>query len=140
MQQGEDTVQETLVKIWKSNYRFASIQHLTYYLYKSVYNNCISFHRGVHPKVEITETMSDTWSDEDFATTVKEEMVRRLYEEIQKLPAQRRKIIMLSIEGKSGKEIAELLNISINTVKASKAKAIDTLKKATKSTPILLFL
>ena len=47
-----------------------------------------------------------------FSDTVKEELVRRLYEEIQKLPERRRQIMLLSIDGKSGKEIAEMLNIS----------------------------
>lgn len=140
MEQAEDIIQDILLKIWKSDYIFESSQHLNYYLYRSVYNNCISYHRKHHELVGISNEISTTWADEDFAATVKEEMTRRLYEEIQKLPTQRRKIIMLSIEGKSGKEIAEILNISINTVKAGKAKAIKALRKGTTDSPILLFL
>jgi RNA polymerase sigma-70 factor (ECF subfamily) len=84
--------------------------------------------------------MNQQLIDDSFSDTVKEELVRRLYEEIQKLPERRRQIMLLSIDGKSGKEIAEMLNISVNTVKAVKAKAMDSLRKATKDNPILFFL
>ncbi|MDD2424973.1 MAG: RNA polymerase sigma-70 factor [Bacteroidales bacterium] len=135
----EDIVQETLIKIWTSSNLFDNKHHLTYYLYKAVYNNSICHLRSNRITVEITSNMED-WSETDFATTVKEELIRRLYEEIQKLPAQRRKIIMMSIDGKSGKEIAELLQISPNTVKVQKAKAMSTLKRNTKNTPVLFLL
>ena len=78
--------------------------------------------------------------DDDFSLAVKEELVRQLYEGIQLLPKRRREVIMLSIQGKSGAEIAEILQISVNTVKTSKARAIDALKKFAKDNPILYFL
>ena len=140
MAMSEDTVQEVFMKIWNSDLHFDDEQHLNYYMYKAVYHNCISKCRVNHPTIGLTEQLVENWPDEDFASTVKEEMVRRLYEEIVKLPEQRRRIIMLSIEGKSGKEIADMLGISVNTVKVSKAKAIATLRKTTKDSPLLLFL
>ncbi len=135
----EDIVQETLIKIWTSSNLFDNQRHLTLYLYKAIYNNSICYLRSNHESTEITSNI-EGWSETDFAATVKEELFRRLYEEIQKLPEQRRKIILLSIDGKSGKEIAELLNISPNTVKVQKAKALGTLKRNTKNNPILFLL
>lgn len=136
----KDIVQETLVNLWVSDYKFDSQKHLTYYLYKAIYNNSLYHLRQTREHVEITDNMDQQLIDDSFSDTVKEELVRRLYEEIQKLPERRRQIMLLSIDGKSGKEIAEMLNISINTVKAVKSKAMDSLRKATKDNPILFFL
>lgn len=136
----EDTVQEVFMKIWNSDLHFDDERHLNYYMYKAVYNNGISKCRVHHTTIGLNEQLVENWPDDDFASTVKEEMVRRLYEEIVKLPEQRRRIIMLSIEGKSGKEIADTLGISVNTVKVSKAKAIATLRKTTNNSPLLIFL
>jgi len=135
----EDIVQETLIKIWTSSKLFDNKRHLTLYLYKAVYNNSICYLRSNRESTEITSSM-ESLSETDFAATVKEELFRRLYEEIQKLPEQRRKIILMSIDGKSGKEIAELLNISPNTVKVHKTKALGTLKRNTRNNPLLLLL
>ncbi|MCH4183551.1 MAG: RNA polymerase sigma-70 factor [Prevotella sp.] len=136
----KDIVQETLLNLWVSDYKFDSQKHLTYYLYKAIYNNSLYHLRKTRKHVEITDNMNQQLIDDSFSDTVKEELVRRLYEEIQKLPERRRQIMLLSIDGKSGKEIAEMLNISVNTVKAVKAKAMDSLRKATKDNPILFFL
>jgi RNA polymerase sigma-70 factor (ECF subfamily) len=136
----EDVVQEVIIKAWNSDYQFENDRNLTYYLYKAVYNNSISYLRTKHRHVELTEVVNKNWNDEEFAYTVKEELYRRLYAEIQKLPQRRRAIMMMTIEGKSGREIAELLGISVNTVKGAKQKAIETLRKNTRNNPLLLLL
>lgn len=136
----EDIVQDTLVNIWKKKVEFKDERHLTYYLYKAVYNNTMSQMRQHHSVVEITPELSMQWTDEEFALTVREEMYRRMWNEIQQLPERRREVIMKSIEGKPLQQIAEEMGISLNTVKETKNKAIRDLKKATKSSPLLLLL
>ena len=67
---------------------------------------------------------------EDFLSrTVREEIMRRLYIHIGNLPPDRRRIMLLSIKGLSGKEIAEMLGISINTVKVQKNRSIKYLRE-----------
>lgn len=136
----EDIVQDTLANIWKKDVSFKDHRHLTYYLYKSVYNNTMSQLRSQHSVVEITSEVRIAWSEDEFALTVREEMYRRMWSEIQNLPPRRREVIMMSIEGKSLQEIADELGVSLNTVKATKMKAIQGLRKATKSSPLLLLL
>lgn len=138
----EDIIQTTLMKLWNNDKTFDNAKHLSYYLYRAVYNNVL-YHLRVnqhHIDVELSDSVTHEWSDDDFSLAVKEELVRQLYEGIQLLPKRRREVIMLSIQGKSGAEIAEILQISVNTVKASKARAIDALKKFAKDNPILYFL
>ena len=138
----EDIIQTTLMKLWNNDNVFENQKHLSYYLYRAVYNNAINHLRGNqhHVDMEISESAALEWDDDSFSSAVKEELLRQLYEGIKLLPKRRREVIMLAIQGKSGAEIAEILQISTNTVKVSKSKAIDSLKKFAKDNPILYFL
>ena len=59
---------------------------------------------------------------------VESEANQLLLEAIKSLPPQSRRIMELAYDGKSLKETAELLEISINTVKAIKSKALQKLR------------
>ena len=45
-------------------------------------------------------------SEENFYSVVREELFRKLRELIDRLPEERKKIMLMSLEGKSGEEIA----------------------------------
>ena len=138
----EDIVQTTLMKLWNNDKTFESQKHLSFYLYRAVYNNTL-YHLRDHQQfvnVEISDAISLGHHEDDFAMAVKEELVRQLYEGIQQLPKRRREVITLSIQGKTGAEIAEILQISLSTVKESKAKAIESLRKYAKDNPLICFL
>ena len=145
--EAEDIVQETFVKIWHKQVVFNDTPHLTYYLYRAVYKNCLSAHRSKKNIVNIDVSDTDHhsidkqgWTDDDFAVSIREEMYRRLWVGIQQLSERRRAIIEKTIEGKSIKQIAEELNIAISTVKNAKAKAIDELRNYANSSPIWMLL
>lgn len=129
----EDLVQEVLMNIWKSDRKFPQVDDLTYYLYRSTYNQAMmhlrreKFQERYHQHVKNEET--EEYSDQEFAETVREELVRQLYFHIDELPEERRKIILLSIKGYSGNEIAEELGISINTVKTQKNRGFKYLRE-----------
>ena len=74
------------------------------------------------------EKECDDFTREFMLDTVREEVVRLLYLHIGDLPRVRRQIMRLSISGFSGKEIAERLGISVNTVKVQKNKSIKYLR------------
>ena len=64
-----------------------------------------------------------------FEDTVLEEEVHRIVaQEIEKLPEEQRKVVYFHMEGKNNLEIAEIMQISVNTVKTHKARARKTLK------------
>ena len=69
----------------------------------------------------------DTW-DDYLLKMVREEIIRLLYLHIEDLPKMRRQIIELSINGFSGKEIADKIGISVNTVKVQKNRSIKYLR------------
>ena len=69
-----------------------------------------------------------------FEDTVLEEEVHRIVaQEIEKLPEEQRKVVYFHMEGKNNLEIAEIMQISVNTVKTHKARARKTLKNKLKT-------
>ena len=84
-------------------------------------------------KARIQKNYEQQKENEDFSKdfmldTVQEEIVRLLHLHIGHLPRVRRQIMKLSISGFSGKEIADKLGISVNTVKVQKNKSIKYLR------------
>lgn len=140
--EAQDIVQDTLIRIWNADRKFPDMENLTWYLYKAVYNNAVFYLRSRNIrqhallKMDIPEL---EMPEEQFALTVQEELVRQLYVYIEELPEERKKILLLSIQGHSGNEIAEKLRISINTVKTQKSRAFKYLKNKLKDS-VLLFL
>ena len=64
-----------------------------------------------------------------FEDTVLEEEVHRIVaQEIEKLPEEQRKVVYFHMEGKNNLEIAEIMQIYVNTLKTNKPRARKTLK------------
>ena len=138
----QDIVQDTLIRIWNSDRTFPDIKELTWYLYRSTYNNALFHLRTQASRQNILRKMvaeEVELPDEQFALTVREELIRQLYVYIEDLPEERKKILLMSIQGQSGNEIADLLGISINTVKTQKNRGFKYLREKLKDS-VLLFL
>ena len=138
----QDIVQDTLIRIWNSDRTFPDIKELTWYLYRSTYNNALFHLRTQASRQNILRKMvaeEVELPDEQFALTVREELIRQLYVYIEDLPEERKKILLMSIQGHSGNEIADLLGISINTVKTQKNRGFKYLREKLKDS-VLLFL
>ena len=58
----------------------------------------------------------------------KEEIYRQLFAAIDELPPRQKEVFLLCMEGKKNKEIAEQLDISAETVKVQKRRAIAQLR------------
>lgn len=132
MDTAKDIVQELMVGIWNSDVCFSTSAELLSYLYKSLYNNSLIYVRNKKTRERILDKLTkneEVEEDHDFSIrVVREEITRLLYMHIKTLPRMRRKIVELSINGFSGKEIASKLGISINTVKVQKNRSIKYLR------------
>lgn len=58
-----------------------------------------------------------------------EKVFRKLRELIDRLPEERRQIILMSMEGMSGEEIAERSGVTIHTVKQQKYRAYNFIRE-----------
>ena len=138
----EDLVQEVLCNVWKSDSKFENVNNFTYYLYRAVYNQAMMEIRSKGYRERYARQViqdSEGFSDEVFVETVREELTRHLYRYIDELPNEQRQIILLSIKGYTGKEIADELGIAISTVKTQKNRSFKYLREKLKNT-VLFFL
>lgn len=142
--QAQDIVQEVLVAVWKSSRQFQDMKELTSYLYRACYNNALIYLRnlqirkGIERKI-VLET-EEEFSDEVFASTVRDELLRQLYNYIKELPEGAGEIMELSIQGFTGPEIAKKLGITIHTVKTQKSRSFKFLREKLKDSVLLYLL
>lgn len=128
----EDLVQEVFISVWEGKRIFSNEKELTNYLYRACYNNTLLYIRNhqIHD-VALSKMLEAQKEEEDriYALTVKEEIIRQLYQHINDLPPEQRRIILLRIEGFTWEEIAEQLKVSINTVKTQKTRSYRFLRE-----------
>ncbi len=129
---GEDIVQEVFVHIYDTRQQFTSFPSLRSYLYNSVRNRCVDDkrHRGV---VEVyNKTMAsqgEASTEDDEANSYREEFYRRLFRLIDAMPLRQRTVFVEAMNGKSNKEIADALGVSIDTVKTQKKRGLKILRE-----------
>ena len=127
---GEDLVQEVFVKLWDKFEDFDALNAIKAYLYQSTRNACLNQirHEKVKRKYE-AEQVRQLESETFFLQQVVEEEGQRLIaQSISELPPQCRKILLLSMNGLKNNEIADDLDISVNSVKTQKAIAYKNLR------------
>ncbi|TRX71418.1 RNA polymerase sigma factor [Carboxylicivirga sp. M1479] len=137
----EDIVTDVFRKVWEKRAFISEIGSFESFLYTSVRNAVFNHIRNIKRKEEHHQIILKETSDAAFEETVLEENVHhRLYKAIAQLPEQGRKIFELSvINGWKEKEIAEDLNISVNTVKTHKSRALKSLREQLGKYYVFLF-
>lgn len=133
----KDLVQETFYKLWDNQKLLDPSLLIKAYLFKSLYTACIDQLR--HRKVEerfINEALKEFYFQEIIQTPEAElklidSNIREILQlAIDKLPEKCRKIFTMSkFEGKSNKEIACELNLSVKTVENQMTIALSRLRK-----------
>lgn len=139
----EDVVQEMFSVLWEQRPQFKSFPQLTSYLYRTVHNAAFNHlrHQTVHNtyRQTILEHLQEYLLVDDVAERFnKEEIYRQLFAAIDELPPRQREIFLLCMDGKKNKDIAEQLQISAETVKVQKRRAINSLRE--KLAPMALLL
>lgn len=125
----EDIVQEFFVRFWERKLYRNVGGKLKQYLFKAVRNASIDYMRKYQPLVfmEIEESVCVT--DSELEETLSEERKQSLYRHLQNLSPQERRILMaIVVGGKKYKEVAEELDISVNTVKTHLSNAMKYLR------------
>ena len=128
----EDMVQEAFVSFWEGRDKFEHTGAVKSFLYTSVRNKCLNHlkHQTVRRKHE-DSLLYNLESDQYFEShVIEEETFNQLISEIRNLPASSREIMLLALNGLKNQEIADELQISINTVKTQKKIAYAKIKDA----------
>lgn len=137
-----DLVQDVFISYWEKSTDFSDIISLKVFFYRSIRNKCLNEIRDKQSKyfIEIEELHELSSKDHLEEHIIREELAVIVRQEIAKLTPQEQKILRLSLTGKTNQEIADLLSISINTVKTHKLKAYSTLRIQLQDIYSLLFL
>ena len=138
----EDVVQEIFVRLWEKRGELKSVQNLEGYLLLSVKNRCLNYleHQQVVDKYKQYCLLQEIQDDDDEDP---EQFIEDIGKLLDKLPEKRKMVLELCvIESKSYAEIADLLGISLNTVKDYVKKAYAFLREELRrevSFPVLFF-
>ncbi len=126
----EEIVEDVFVKLWSNRHRINEIENLTVYLYVAVKNRSLN---AISQKA--TELIRAPFDDLDieageiaadpYNLLVTAEMMKRMQQAVDNLPPRCKMIFKLVREdGLKHREVAEILNISHNTVDVQMAIAI----------------
>lgn len=127
----EDLVQDVFVGLWEKKNTFPDEISLKVYLYKTVRNKCYNVIKHNKIKNKYAENVIQTLEDDNLflKQVLEEEIVRQLYHAIEVLPQRKKEIIKLSLKGLKNTEIAEELQIKLQTVKTLKSQSYKILRE-----------
>lgn len=137
----EDLVQDVFIKIWNNKSSIES-KSAKQYLYTAVRNNCFKLlEKTKRFRFEDIETCSHELIEELFEPLEQEARLKKLYHEIDRLPEHCRLVFEgIVFERKKYSEVAQDLDISINTVKTQYSRALKRLRGSAEIVLMMLLL
>ncbi|HIX85831.1 MAG TPA: RNA polymerase sigma-70 factor [Candidatus Parabacteroides intestinigallinarum] len=128
----EDATQHVFMRLWESRALLVAGMNLRNFLYTMMKNHVLNVIRDQNTAIEKNYEIAQSapeYEDELLAKIEEKDMMRRLYEEIDRLPEQKRLVCLYKLRGNlSNQEIAERMRISVPTVKTHYAQAIKALR------------
>ena len=125
----EDIVQDFFIRYWEKREILLFTPSFSAYAYKSIYNASLNYQRYNERFIYGYEITIDL-IDKDIEEEDVNELLRLLLKAIDELPERCKRIfVMATLEKKKYTEVADLLGISVNTVKVQVSKAYRILKK-----------
>lgn len=129
-EEAEDLVQETFSKLWNKRGDFRTAANVKAFLYITTKNACLNFLKQKQRQLSREQAFTYLQDEASFdPVLVETEIIRELYHEIENLPTQCRRIFRMSyLEGRKNEEIAGALDISYNTVRTQKLRALKLIR------------
>ena len=133
--EAEDIVQETLIKVWKKRESWDEIESIEAFCYSICRNLALDRTRRADKFSESLDETRDTTADTSYSSNPEEQVqqsdrMKLVKELIGHLPEKQRSVIQLrDFEGKSYKEIADIMQMTDEQVKVTLFRARQTIKK-----------
>ena len=137
----EELLSDVFLSLWEAEKPFDSIDNLRSFLYTSVKNRCLNILRERSVRRKYEEHIIDFYKEMENEEPIEQtyaEVLGEVYRLIDELPPRCREIFLLHMDGRKNEEIAQALDIAVNTVKAQKAKAVSFLKEQMGDTLVVL--
>lgn len=132
----EDVIQDAFLNLWEKRHEFKNENAIKAYLYKLVRSFSIDIIRRKNAAHKYAERVIQEEEEHEFflENIIESEVFQLLQTVFNELSPACREVYQLSLNGKSHEEIAQLLNISINTVKKHKNNANHYMRERLKHT------
>ncbi|WP_205511163.1 sigma-70 family RNA polymerase sigma factor [Longitalea arenae] len=128
----EDLVADIFVKYWQKRYQFNALEAAKAFLYISTKNACINYNQRTRRQARAKagwRLIADEFDESILSSITRSEILHDVYDSVESLPLQCRKIILLSyIGGFSNKQIARHLQLSVHTVRNQKVRGIQLVR------------
>ena len=138
----KDILSEIFITFWQKRENFLSLTAAKAFFYRSISNACLDFIKHEDVKKRYTETQLKEIQCEEFIheNVIREEVAFIVRQKINKLIPREQEIIILSLQEHSIQEIADLLNLSMATVKTHKMNAYARLRSELEELRFLLII
>ena len=144
-EEAQDITTETFVKLWKLHANFNTAENIKAFLYITARNACMDFlryrQRQITNKqefnyVQLQQEGTVSTSNDEIKTLV----LQHIHNEIENLPAQCKRIFKMAwLDGRKNAEIAFAMNLTEQTIRNQKARAVKILRLALANYNIELF-
>jgi len=124
-QDAKDVAQEAFVKLWQRRDNFKDLNAVKAFLYITVKNSCLNIYK--HDKVvrRYEGQQEERWESDAMMRIIESEALENVFQALAKLPRGCRNVLQLSyFEGMKHKDIADHLQVSVNTVKTQKMRGL----------------
>lgn len=132
MAEAEDITSTTMQALLSRHEHFETMANVKAFLYITARNKCLKYLQSAQKQKtshkELYEMQGDT-GEYVLAQMIKAEMMKKIYNEIENLPPNRKDVFKLFyIEGLDVSEIAEKLKMTPGAVSTSKSRALEQLR------------
>ncbi len=137
----KDIAQNAIIKFYSKADSFREIEEVRAYLIKIIKSKCYSYHKHNYIAQRYNKYVLGTENESveyesSFDQLEKEILIKRIYELIDQLHPQQRKIfIMIHVHKIPAKEVAEKLGISWSTVRVQYKNCVGFFRKNIKKAP-----
>lgn len=125
----KELVQEIIFQLWRSFTTYDRSSKLSTWMYRVALNVAISSYRKDKKKTEVFVPLSDTMLEFADADGYDEASLNLLQQFIRELKELDRALMILYLEEKSGKEMAEILGLSEVNIRTKISRIKEQLKK-----------
>ena len=131
----EDITAEAFLELWRHRQEFQGLASVSAYMYVVVRNQCFALLRRRRVRQERQDELERLLGDPDpnefYIEQLRTELLQKIFAAVDRLPERMREIFLLSYrEGLKPAEIAERMQLKVQTVSNQKINAIRVLKQA----------
>lgn len=138
----EDAVQNLFLKLWLRKEDIDETKPINRYLFTMLKNDLLNTLRDSKKNVYLLEdclSMVLELEDNSQNESLKQEQMNIIQQALEQLSPQRRKVFELKVSGKySNQEIADKLNLSINTIKFQYSQSLKQIRSTVGELSLLL--